>query len=138
MGTHPLPDVVVVAFSEQVAIHFAHPFTTEGPGIVLFMHDPTALNPDLVVAAWISVELCLEHPGVVRGVHGDLLATLQEGDRLGLRHPHPHGPTLIRGLGTKHRERVVMATIRQPFAVLHHPVEDCGDTHGRPKNWARC
>ena len=80
MGTHLLPDVVVIAFGKKVAIHFAHPFTTEGPGIVLFVYDPTALNPDPVVASGISVELCLEHPGVVRAGHGDFFASLQQGD----------------------------------------------------------
>ena len=128
----------MVAFSKQVAIHFAHPFAAEGPGVVLFVHNPAPLNPDPISAAGVSVELCLEHPGVVRRCHGDLVASLQKSDCLGFRHPHPHGPTLITGLRTKHRKRVVMATIRQPFAVLHHPVEDCGDTHGRSENWARC
>ena len=128
----------MVALSKQVAIHFAHPLTTEGPRIVLFVNDAASFDSDLVVQTRVPGELCLKYPGVVRRGHGDLFASHEQSHTLGLWHPHPHGPTLIRGLGTEHRERVVMATIRQPFAVLHHPVEDCGDTHGRPKNWARC
>ena len=130
--------VVMIAFGEQVAIHFAHPLTTEGPRVVLFMHDSATLNLDPVVTPGVLTDLGLKHPWVVRRGHGDLFASLQQGDRLSFRHPHPHGPILIGGLGTEHRKRMVMATIRQPFAVLHHPVEDCDDTHGRPKNWARC
>ena len=53
------------------------------------------LNPDPVGAARITVELCFEHPGVVRGGHGDLFASQKKGDRLGCRHPHPQGPTLL-------------------------------------------
>ena len=39
MGSHAVPDVVVIAFGKQVAIQFSHPLLAEGPGIVLFMFD---------------------------------------------------------------------------------------------------
>ena len=85
----------MVAFSKQVAIHFAHPFTTEGPGIVLFVNDAASFDSDPVVQARVLADLCLKHPGVVRRGHGDLFASHQQGHALGLWHPHPHGPTLI-------------------------------------------
>ena len=43
VGTHFLPDVVMVPFGEQVAIHLAHPFHGK-PRVVLFVHDPAALD----------------------------------------------------------------------------------------------
>ena len=45
MGTHPSPNVVMVAFGEQMAVHFAHPFLAKCPRVMLLMGDPTTLNP---------------------------------------------------------------------------------------------
>ena len=138
VGTHPLPDVVVVALGEQVAIHLAHPLIAEGPGIVLLMGDATALNPDSVAGAWVDADACFKHPGVIGAGHGDLLTTQQQGHAVGLRHPHTDRPSTVRRLGAEHSEGVVMTTVRQSFAVLNHPVEDCRAAHGRPIKWARC
>ena len=38
-------------------------------------------------------------------------------------------------LRAEDRERVVMPTVRETFAVLNHPVEDCRATHERPLKW---
>jgi len=51
VGTHPLPDVVMVALREEMAIELAHPFLTEGPGIVGFVFDATPQHPHPVAAA---------------------------------------------------------------------------------------
>jgi hypothetical protein len=53
VGTHPAPNVVVVTLREKVAIHFPHPFLTEGKGIVLFMGNASPVNPQPVAPAWL-------------------------------------------------------------------------------------
>ena len=138
VGAHPLPDVVVIALGEQMAIHVAHPFAPERPGIVLLMGDAAALNPHPVAAAGVVIERCFKHPGVVGSRHQRFLSTLQQRHAVGFRHPDTNGPTRVGRLRAQNRERVVMPTIRETFAVLNHPVEDCRATHGRPVKWARC
>ena len=51
VSTHPLPDVVMVSFRKEMAIHLSHPFVTKGPRIILFVGDPSPLNPHFVVDA---------------------------------------------------------------------------------------
>ena len=121
-----------------MAIHLAHPFPSECPGIVLFVGDATALNPNPVAAAGVVVQGCFEDPGVIRGAQLRFLSPLQQGHAVGFRHPHPNGPARIAWLRAKDRERVIVPAIRETFAVLNHPVEDCRATHGRAVKWARC
>ena len=50
MGAHPLPNVVVVAFGEEMAVHLTHPRVAERPGIVLLVNDATAADPHAAAA----------------------------------------------------------------------------------------
>ena len=138
MSTHPFPDVVMVALGKEMAVHLTHPFTPEGPGVVLFMGDAAAKHPNPVVAAGVLAQLGLEHPGVMGRLHRKLLIAQQQGHGLGFRHPDPDDPVTLQGLGAEHREGMIVAAVRQSFAVLNHPVEDCRATHERPEKWARC
>ena len=138
VGAHPLPDVVVIALGKQMAIHVAHPFVPERPGVVLFVSDAAALDPHLVVAAGVVAERCFKHPGVIGCGHQCFPTALQQRHAVGFRHPHPNGPARIAWLRAEDRERVIVPTIRETFAVLNHPVEDCRATHGRAVKWARC
>ena len=105
VGAHPLPDVVVVAFGEEMAVELAHPFVAEGPGVVGFMLDAAPQHPHPVAAAGVVIEIRLKNPRVVGGGHRPWAVPLeQQVHPLGLRHPHPHHPApLGQGLGTQHR-----------------------------------
>ena len=138
VGPHPFPDVVMIALGKQMAIHLTHPFTPEGPGVVLFVGDAATQNPNPVVASGVLTQIGLEHPWVVGRLHRNLLIAQQQGHGLGFRHPDPDDPFTLVGLGAEHREGMIVAAVRQPFAVLNHPVEDCRATHERPEKWARC
>lgn len=40
---------MVIAFCEEMAIHLAHPLVTKGPGIELFVLDPSSADMQSVV-----------------------------------------------------------------------------------------
>ena len=131
MGAHPLPDVVVVAFGEQMAVELAHPFVVEGPGVVGFMLDAAPKHPHPVAAAWIVIEIRLEDPVVVGvGHRPGGLSLQQQLHPLGVGHPHPNHPAPFRKLlGAQNREGMVVATFGQPGGVVDHPIE-AGQHHG--------
>ena len=49
VSTHPLPDVVMISFCKEMAIHLPHPLVAEGPRIMLFVGYTSPLNPHFVV-----------------------------------------------------------------------------------------
>jgi hypothetical protein len=77
MSTHAAPNVVVIAFRKQMAIHFSHPFLTEGVGIVLFVSNASAINLEPVTAAWVLLEYLFKKPGMMGAFHGQFLALIQ-------------------------------------------------------------
>ena len=124
MGAHAPPDVVVVAFGKQQPVQLAHPLVAEGPGVVLDMLDAAAPDAQLIGAAWIALQGCLEHPGVVGRDHGQGLASDQQLHLLRFRHPAAHHPAAaLLGLGSQDGQGVVMAAFRQPVGIVHHPIE---------------
>ncbi len=57
--------------------------------------------------------------------------------RLGFRHPDADDGAAIRCLRSENGQRVVVSALSQAMSVLNHPVEDCGDAHEMPNQWAR-
>ena len=103
VGAHPLPDVVVIALGKQMAIHVAHPFIPERPGVVLFVGDAAALDPHPVAAARVVAERCFKHPGVIGCGHHGFTTALQQSHAVGFRHPHPNRPARIAWLRAEDR-----------------------------------
>ena len=137
VGAHPLPNVVMVAFCEEMAIHLTHPFATERPGVVLLVGDSPAQHPHPVVGSGVLAQGGLKHPGVMGTFHHQLLAMGQKSDGVGLRHPDPDGGPTIHGLWPENRVGMVVSALSEAMSVLHHPVEDCGHAHEIPDQWAR-
>ena len=127
MGAHLAPDVVMVALGEEMAIHFAHPFIPEGPGIVLLVVDAPTADLKAVTLTRVLRELSLKHPGVIRRLGADHLPIDNEVDPVGLWHPCSDRPARVRRLGSENREGMVVATFGQTPTILNHPVEDCSN-----------
>ena len=135
VGTHPLPDVVMVALGEQVAIHLAHPLIPEGPGVVGLVFDAPPRHPHPIAAARVDRQFGFKNPAVVGVAQGDRLprhqpmgasqvARQQQIHPIGLWHPDAHHPiAVVEGLGAEQREGVIVTTFLQTPAVVHHPVE---------------
>ena len=95
MSTHAAPNVVVIAFRKQMAIHFSHPFLTEGVGVVLFVRNTGAINLEPVTAAGVLLEDLFKKPGMMGALHSQFLALIQQPHSVCIGQPRSYHPAPI-------------------------------------------